>query len=239
MAAEELTSLGTLGDEPLHLCRCTIDHVTALVEWTDRHLRPDYFFRPRHLLRLATSPRTRLFLITHGATLVGFVCLHETSRLYNLFLAPTHRNRGIGALVIRHFQPRTILAKTNMAAGDPVPFYLNLGYKITGADIRRPHILELTNMQPPKPSPFAPITTRTKALAPDQLEKDVRRHYGPKVSGKKPAPFHVTDDAASLLSFVRSLDPASMLRLVHDAVIWRRRLDDRRAAFRRDLKNRD
>lgn len=122
---------------------CEEDHL-AVQEWLDRHLRGDYLFKKNHLKNIITRPTATLFAILFDGMYVGTAIVYAGSVLHNIMIADEFRSLGIGEAVIRYLAPGVIRAKTNMQAGDPVPFYKKLGYEPVGVDPNRPHIVVMT-----------------------------------------------------------------------------------------------
>ena len=125
----------------LALYECVAEDHLACQEWLDRHLRGDYLFKKQHLQSIITRPTSVMFAILLDGLYVGTAIVYAGSVLHNIMIAEEYRGLGIGEAVIRHLAPSVIRAKTNMIAGDPVPFYAKLGYQPTAIDPERPHIV--------------------------------------------------------------------------------------------------
>lgn len=125
----------------LHLYDCqAFDHL-AVQEWLDRHLRGDYLFKKNHLLSIIKRETSKLYAILLDGMYCGTVVYYNGSILHNIMIDPDFRGLGIGESVIRFLNPSIIRAKTNMQAGDPVPFYKKLGFEPVSQDPERPHIV--------------------------------------------------------------------------------------------------
>jgi GNAT superfamily N-acetyltransferase len=111
------------------------------MDWLDVHLKGDYYFRRGHLAGiLSRSINTVSWVVVDGEP-AGVVIVYQQTTLHNLYLAPAFRKSGIGQALMDHFQPQVIRAKTNMVAGDPVPFYQKAGFEVTSCDPNRPWIV--------------------------------------------------------------------------------------------------
>lgn len=100
-------------------------------------LHGDFFFKKGHWHGLLRDPSAQVYAIAwaptithHKQQLVGLAVTHEGTTLHNLYLDPFWRNQGLGSTVLQILEPETIRAKTDMVAGNPVPFYEQLGYKV-------------------------------------------------------------------------------------------------------------
>lgn len=125
----------------------------AVQEWLDRHLRGDYLFKKGHLLSIIRRPASKLYAVMLEGIYCGTVVYYAGSILHNIMIDPEYRGRGIGEAVIKHLEPKVIRAKSNMVAGDPVPFYQAQGYEPVGLDPARPHIVI---MEKPKEAAATP-----------------------------------------------------------------------------------
>jgi len=154
----------------------------AVQEWLDRHLRGDYLFKKGHLLSIIRRPTSKLYAILLDGLYCGTIVYYNGSVLHNIMVAEEFRGLGIGEACIRHLEPQLIRAKTNMQAGDPVPFYEKLGYAPLGCDPERPHIvvMEKTTDTPSvqsRPATAAPVpgTLAPPApvlILPPELDRD-------------------------------------------------------------------
>lgn len=128
----------------LLLYECVEEDYLAVQEWLDRHLRGDYLFKRGHLKNIITRPTATLYAILLDGIYCGTVIVYAGSVLHNIMVAEEFRGLGIGEAVIRFLAPAVIRAKTNMVAGDPVPFYQRMGYQPVAQDAQRPHIVVMT-----------------------------------------------------------------------------------------------
>lgn len=142
-----------LQDVPYHdskrhlaLYNCQICDHLAVQEWLDRHLRGDYLFKKNHIASIIKRETSKMYAVMLDGMYVGTVVYYHDSVLHNIMIAEEFRGLGIGEAVIRYLAPLVIRAKTNMKAGDPVPFYQRLGYEPVRLDADRPHIVV---MEPP------------------------------------------------------------------------------------------
>lgn len=143
----------------------------AVQEWLDRHLRGDYLFKKGHLLSIIRRPTSKLYAILLDGMYCGTIVYYNGSVLHNIMIAEEFRGLGIGEACIRHLEPQLIRAKTNMQAGDPVPYYQTLGYKPDHCDPERPHIVVMTKDKDPvpvpsRPGPAGPVPTLAAPVAP-------------------------------------------------------------------------
>lgn len=127
----------------LHLCGEA--DTDAISNWCDVFMAGDYFVRRGHMLNLIKNPKSKVFALVIEGFIGGFVAVYKESVLHNLILDPQYRGQGIGAALIGLLKPTVIRAKSNMLAGDPVPFYEKNGYHTVTADNDKPHIKVMTN----------------------------------------------------------------------------------------------
>lgn len=158
----------------LELYDCQECDYLAVQEWLDRHLRGDYLFKKGHLLSIIRRPTSKLYAILLDGMYTGTIVYYNGSVLHNIMIAEEFRGLGLGEACIRHLQPELIRAKTNMVAGDPVPFYQKLGFQPTGLDPERPHIVVMhpestLSASAPRPLMAGPVPGGHQTPAPSLI----------------------------------------------------------------------
>jgi GNAT superfamily N-acetyltransferase len=125
----------------LALYRVQACDAEAVGQWVDMYVRDDFFFRRRHLTEVIAREDNTVFAVLWDGLFAGIWIEYSGSVLHNLFIEPQFRGLGIGTALVNALRPVAIRAKTDMAAGDPTPFYERLGYGAPSPDPQRPHIL--------------------------------------------------------------------------------------------------
>jgi GNAT superfamily N-acetyltransferase len=123
--------------------RCTERDTLVLADWCDMHLGRDFFFRRRHVESIIKRPTNAVYALLIDDFMAGLLMLYKGSVLHNFYLAEEFRGGGIGSAILQFFLPDRIRSKTNMAAGDPTPFYEHNGYVVETPDPLRPHIKDM------------------------------------------------------------------------------------------------
>jgi len=134
--------------------RCTEADTLVLADWCDMHLGRDFFFRRRHVEQIIKRPTNAVYALLVDDFMAGLLMLYKGSVLHNFYLSEEFRGGGIGSTILQFFLPDRIRSKTNMAAGDPTPFYERNGYVVETPDPNRPHIKDMV-LPPLNSSPAA------------------------------------------------------------------------------------
>lgn len=98
----------------------------------DAVLRRDYFIRRGQLAEILTGRHHRVLLAELDGVLVGVAILTRNTRLVNVLIHPAYRGLQIGRRLVEASGATEVLAKIDMTAGDPRPFYRRLGFASTG-----------------------------------------------------------------------------------------------------------
>lgn len=123
--------------------KCSPADLLTLTDWCDLVITGDYHFKRRHMENILSRGTSVTWGVLVEGVFSGLLILYRGSMLHNLYLSPEVRNMGLGAALLDYFKPAKVRAKTNMKAGDPVPFYEANGYHATGADPLKPHIVTM------------------------------------------------------------------------------------------------
>lgn len=126
----------------LHLAG--VDDLEAVCDLVDSQLRGDAYMPRSQVAQILRRPTCAVWLIEFEEQLVGIAITYEKTMLYNIVVAPWARSRGVAKSVLDQLQVRAVRCKTNMKAGDPTPFYEQLGFTTKERDRARPHIAVMT-----------------------------------------------------------------------------------------------
>ena len=101
---------------------------SALSDWTDAHLRKDFFFRRRHWHDTLRDINKAVWVLEDEGCIVGIVVTYLGCMLRNLYLHPDYRGRGLGSTICSLLELKEVRAKTDMSTGDPTEFYVKNGF---------------------------------------------------------------------------------------------------------------
>lgn len=72
--------------------------------------------------------RYTTLLALRGVTLVGWAVVEPSGTMIHLLIAGNYRGQGIGKLMMHVLRPKLIRSKFDQSSGNPIGFYLKLGY---------------------------------------------------------------------------------------------------------------
>lgn len=155
----------------LEVQRVTMADSQALVDWCDLFIRGDYFFQKKHLTDIIKRASSATWAVLYQRVMVGMLVIHKGTILHNLYLQPEVRSTGIGTALIEFFHPEVVRAKSNMVAGDPVPFYEKNGYVERAKVPGKEHIVIMDRSgfagpRPPSPAPVSGSAAAGSGFAP-------------------------------------------------------------------------
>lgn len=132
--------------------RCGPHDLEPMLDRLETLLHEDYFFRRKHFAAILARPQAAVFAILVEHDFAAIAIVYKGSTLTNLYVHPEHKAQGVGTAVLRWLNPSVIRAKGNMSQGNPVAFYEKNGFKATGCDPAKPHIIMMAPVPPPAPT---------------------------------------------------------------------------------------
>jgi len=148
-----------------------------ILELLDNYMRKDFFMTSGHLHRVITGfdiygkyhLPCKTYIAIHNEQIIAFgVVTGQADTLINLFVHPDYRKQGLGKEMIKLLRPSKIRVKRDMADGDPLDFYINLGYNMTDVDGQDSHITVLENEEVLQPSLFSHAPKETNVEEADE-----------------------------------------------------------------------
>ncbi|MFA5436521.1 MAG: GNAT family N-acetyltransferase [Candidatus Neomarinimicrobiota bacterium] len=98
----------------------------------------DCFMSPSQHERYLTKYET--WLMEANGEIIGWAVKHPNGSLLHLLIAGNYRSQGYGTKLLQAIRPQTIRAKTNQSTGDPTPFYVRHGYRVTEQKPSQPNL---------------------------------------------------------------------------------------------------
>jgi len=119
--------------------QAVLDDIKALCKFTDWWLSGrgkakgvpgavnDCFVSPRQHRKYIRKYST--WVCCHDSYIVGWAVVEHNSTMIHLLVAGDYRGCGIGTRLVKILSPRLIRSKLDQSSGDPIEFYIALGYK--------------------------------------------------------------------------------------------------------------
>lgn len=120
------------GSAKLHVRRAGRTDHEPLTFFFDTVLRHDYFLRRGQLEDMLEGTHHAVYVAEVDHVLVGVAISTAGCRLVNVLVHPAYRGLGVGSALIAATGATQVRAKLDMTAGDPRPFYEQLGFERTG-----------------------------------------------------------------------------------------------------------